>query len=66
MERHHYSPEEIAELVHRAKLPTAIWAALLAAACISALFDRSDESAAAPVPVAATVATEAETGLAKP
>ena len=66
MQRHHHTPEDMAELVHRAKLPAAIWAAFLVAACLSAVFDKSTESTAAQVPVAAASAAEAAGVLARP
>lgn len=66
MERHHYSPEDMDELVHRAKLPATIWAVFIVAACISAVFNDTTETVAGQVPSATASAAVAERVLANP
>ena len=66
MQRHNHSPEEMAELVHRAKVPAAIWGAFLVAACISAVFDENTAPTAAPASSAEVSAAQAGWVLARP
>ena len=66
MERHHYSPEDMDELVHRAKLPATIWAVFIFAACISTAFNETSATVAGQVPSATASAAVAERVLANP